>query len=44
MNESIIGRARREEKFRAFFYNIRDYHLSKQKRVDDYTYGGGTVW
>ncbi len=41
MNESIIGRARREGKFSLHCHNIRDYTLSKQKRVDDYTYGGG---
>ena len=41
MDESIIGRARREEKFLLHCHNIRDYTLSKQKRVDDYTYGGG---
>ncbi len=41
MNESIIGRARREGKFILQCHNIRDHTLSKQKRVDDYTYGGG---
>ena len=41
MNESIIGRARREGKFELYCHNIRDYTLSKQKRVDDYPYGGG---
>lgn len=41
MNESIIGRARRENKFELHCHNIRDYTLSKQKRVDDYPYGGG---
>lgn len=41
MDESIIGRARREGKFTFHSHNIRDYTLSKQKRVDDYTYGGG---
>ncbi|MFV0414669.1 MAG: tRNA (guanosine(37)-N1)-methyltransferase TrmD [Oscillospiraceae bacterium] len=41
MNESIIGRARREGKFVLNLHNIRDYTLSKQKRVDDYPYGGG---
>lgn len=41
MDESIIGRARREGKFVFHSHNIRDYTLSKQKRVDDYTYGGG---
>lgn len=41
MNESIIGRARRDGKFVLNLHNIRDYTLSKQKRVDDYPYGGG---
>ncbi len=41
MDESIIGRARREGKFTLYCHNIRDFTLSKQKRVDDYTYGGG---
>ncbi|MDL2252442.1 tRNA (guanosine(37)-N1)-methyltransferase TrmD [Ruminococcaceae bacterium OttesenSCG-928-I18] len=41
MSESIIGRARREEKFKLYCHNIRDYTLSKQRHVDDYTYGGG---
>lgn len=41
MNESIIGRARREGKFLLECHNIRDYTTSKQKRVDDYPYGGG---
>lgn len=41
MNESIIGRARREGKFELTCHNIRDYTTSKQKRVDDYPYGGG---
>lgn len=41
MNESIIGRARREGLFTLNCHNIRDYTLSKQKRVDDAPYGGG---
>ncbi len=41
MNESIIGRARREGKFLLFCHNIRDFTTSKQKRVDDAPYGGG---
>lgn len=41
MDESIIGRARREGKFRLFCHNIRDYTLNKQRQVDDYPYGGG---
>lgn len=41
MNESIIGRARREGKFTLHCHDIRDFTTSKQKRVDDYPYGGG---
>ncbi len=41
MDESIIGRARRQGKFALHCHNIRDYTLSKQGRVDDTTYGGG---
>ena len=41
LDTSVIGRARREEKFAVHCHNIRDYTLSKQKRVDDAPYGGG---
>lgn len=41
MNESIIGRARREGKLSIGYYQIRDYTKNKQKQVDDYPYGGG---
>ncbi|MDL2214541.1 tRNA (guanosine(37)-N1)-methyltransferase TrmD [Clostridia bacterium OttesenSCG-928-O13] len=41
MNESIMGRARREGKYRLFCHQIRDYTLNKQRQVDDYPYGGG---
>lgn len=41
MNESIIGRARREGKFVLRCHNIRDYTTNKQRQVDDYPYGGG---
>lgn len=41
MNESIIGRARREGKFELHCHNIRDYTVQKQRQVDDYPYGGG---
>ena len=41
LNESIIGRARRQGLFEVHCHNIRDYTLSKQKRVDDAPYGGG---
>ena len=35
LNESILGRARRQGLFEVHCHNIRDYTLSKQKRVDD---------
>ncbi len=41
MNESIIGRARRDGKLGIGYYQIRDYTKNKQKQVDDYPYGGG---
>lgn len=41
MNESIIGRARRDGKLSIDYYQIRDYTKNKQKQVDDYPYGGG---
>ncbi len=41
MNESIIGRARRDGKLTVNYYQIRDYTKNKQKQVDDYPYGGG---
>ncbi len=41
MDESIIGRARKEGLYELHCHDIRDYTLSKQKRVDDYPYGGG---
>lgn len=41
MDESIIGRARRDGRFVLRCHNIRDYTLNKQRQVDDYPYGGG---
>ena len=41
LSESIIGRGRREQKFSVVCHQIRDYTLDKQRRVDDYPYGGG---
>ncbi|MGG7176009.1 tRNA (guanosine(37)-N1)-methyltransferase TrmD [Clostridium paraputrificum] len=38
---SIIGRAREKELVEMDIFNIRDYTLSKHKKVDDYPYGGG---
>ncbi|WP_040195977.1 tRNA (guanosine(37)-N1)-methyltransferase TrmD [Candidatus Soleaferrea massiliensis] len=41
LGESIIGRARTAGFLDIHSHNIRDYTLDKQKRVDDYPYGGG---
>lgn len=41
LDTSIIGRARKKGLFEAKCFNIRDYTLDKQKRVDDAPYGGG---
>lgn len=41
LNESIIGRARKTNKFEVYCHNIRDYSLDKHRRVDDSPYGGG---
>lgn len=40
-DHSIIGRAREKKIIEMEFLNIRDYTLSKHKKVDDYPYGGG---
>lgn len=41
LNESIVGRARRNGLVELYCHNIRDYTLDKHRRVDDYAYGGG---
>lgn len=41
LGESIIGRARKENKVEIACHNIRDYTLDKHNRVDDAPYGGG---
>lgn len=41
LSESIIGRARQENKVEICCTNIRDYTLDKHRRVDDTPYGGG---
>ena len=41
LGESIIGRARKENKLEIVCHNIRDYTLDKHNRVDDAPYGGG---
>lgn len=40
-NNSIIGRAKDKELVKIECINIRDYTLSKHKKVDDSPYGGG---
>ncbi len=42
-NESILGRAQKEDKIKVNIYNLRDYADQKDKRrtVDDTPYGGG---
>lgn len=41
LNTSIIGRAVKNDILKFNLYNIRDYSIDKNKRVDDYVYGGG---
>ena len=41
LNESIIGRARKNELGTLYCHNIRDYTQDKHNRVDDTPYGGG---
>ena len=41
LNESIIGRARKNELVTLYCHNIRDYTQDKHNRVDDTPYGGG---
>ena len=41
INTSITGRAMEKGTISLEAVNIRDYTLSKHKKVDDYTYGGG---
>ena len=40
-DHSIIGKAQEKELVKMEYLNIRDYTLSKHKKVDDYPYGGG---
>ena len=39
LNESIIGRARRNGIITVNTINIRDFSLDKHRKVDDYPYG-----
>lgn len=42
MNESILGKAQEKGIVKVNPINIRDFSKDKHKRVDDYTYGGGS--
>ena len=42
LNESIIGRARKNNLIDIACENIRDYSLDSHKKTDDTSYGGGT--
>lgn len=41
INESIIKRAREKKQVEINIYNLRDYSEDKNKKVDDYGFGGG---
>lgn len=41
LSTSITGRAIKQNKLNIEAVNIRDFSLDKNRRVDDYTYGGG---
>ena len=41
LNESIIKRAIDNKQVEINIYNLRDYTLDKNKKVDDYAFGGG---
>lgn len=41
LSTSITGRAMKQEKLNIEAINIRDFSMDKNRRVDDYTYGGG---
>ena len=41
LEQSIIGRARKNGLIEIEYLNIRDFTTDKHKRVDDYPFGGG---
>lgn len=41
LNESVIGRAQKNDLIKIEAHNIRDYTLDKHKKTDDTPYGGG---
>jgi len=41
LKESIIGRARKRGLIKVRLYNLRDFAVSRHKKVDDRSYGGG---
>lgn len=42
LNHSILGKAISNKEIEIEVFNIRDYSKNKHKKVDDYTFGGGT--
>ena len=41
LNQSILGRAQKNNLVEINLHNIRDFSKDKFKKCDDYTYGGG---
>lgn len=41
LNESIIKRSREKKLVEVYVHNLRDYSADKNRRLDDYPYGGG---
>lgn len=41
LQESILGRAQKNDKLSCYVHNIRDYAENKHNRIDDTLYGGG---
>ena len=40
-DDSILGRALKNEKIKIYFFNPRDFTANKYKKVDSYMIGGG---
>ena len=43
MQESILGRAQKENKIQIRIINLRDYTEDKHLKCDDYPFGGGAL-
>ncbi len=41
INESILGRARKEKKIQLYFHDMREFGKGRYRHVDDTPYGGG---